>query len=837
MECRVDDGPWVPCSSPFTVTVTPGEHTFQVRFVDAAGNAGPVTTRVWRADAHGDHGSRRARRAQRHRRRLQQPRRVADDHRASRRGRGRRRLCARRRLDPQMRSRRVRRRRDHPRRRAAARINVGRGRVTIRRRGVRKAPVQVVLSRSGVRLLRSRGPKAVVTFQFRVRAYDTPKILQATARAHIMLAQRFLVGASRGFAVDSMVLDAATRRRLRRIAARFGFTPDHVRCEGDTDATASPDHAATGAPPGGRRVLVPAEARPQRSGPRLSHGNPGRSCPTGPAPGAPATAGSTSTFASRPVRARGASAAGLRRPLRARLAAPARARVTRVRLRAAESRGRERLTPPAAVVAVVLGSALALHNPDRIHGSAIDNPPHPRCSAACRSTPSSSRWPPRRCTRAGTSCWRARATPAPRRPRRSRWSRSSACRSRPSPGTSTPRPSPSSPISIALEIGYFALLAAAYARADLGVVYPIARGAAPVLVLAAAAAARPRRPERAPGRGRAPRRRGRRRAPRRLGARGVGRRRPRRRGRRDDRRLHARRRRRPRPRRDLPLPLPRRRRPRRRLRGELRVPRRASPRRGRSASPRSSARASPTAAPAAARASATPFREGPRALRRAIDARTAAIAAGMAAAFGLTLAALELADPAPVAAIRESSVVIAALAAPRLLGEAGGKGRVRGRRGGVRGSGRGRGGLTRERAAQAPTPRDAAPRARSPADPASAARDSPPSAARAGAERRRPRRAAVAAARRSVANAPHDLPLAQHRHADARRAREPERDPERPPRHAAEHRPRSLNDEAGRTTGAGSGRRAAASARPRRSTTTRRTSTRPPASLFANRTM
>ena len=44
----------------------------------------------------------------------------------------------------------------------------------------------------------------------------------------------------------------------------------------------------------------------------------------------------------------------------------------------------------------------------------------------------------------------------------------------------------------------------------------------------------------------------------------------------------------------------------------------------------------------------------------------------------MTLAALELADPAPVAAIRESSVVIAALAAPHLLGEAGGKGRVPG---------------------------------------------------------------------------------------------------------------------------------------------------------------
>jgi drug/metabolite transporter (DMT)-like permease len=38
--------------------------------------------------------------------------------------------------------------------------------------------------------------------------------------------------------------------------------------------------------------------------------------------------------------------------------------------------------------------------------------------------------------------------------------------------------------SAALELAYFTLLAAAYARADLSFVYPIARGAAPVLVLA-----------------------------------------------------------------------------------------------------------------------------------------------------------------------------------------------------------------------------------------------------------------------------------------------------------------------------------------------------------------
>ena len=43
--------------------------------------------------------------------------------------------------------------------------------------------------------------------------------------------------------------------------------------------------------------------------------------------------------------------------------------------------------------------------------------------------------------------------------------------------------------SAALELAYFALLAAAYERADLSFVYPIARGAAPVLVLIVSLAA------------------------------------------------------------------------------------------------------------------------------------------------------------------------------------------------------------------------------------------------------------------------------------------------------------------------------------------------------------
>jgi drug/metabolite transporter (DMT)-like permease len=56
-------------------------------------------------------------------------------------------------------------------------------------------------------------------------------------------------------------------------------------------------------------------------------------------------------------------------------------------------------------------------------------------------------------------------------------------------------------------------------------------------------------------------------------------------------------------------------------------------------------------------------RRGTPALRAAIGWRTAAIGAGMAIAYLLTLAALERAEAAPVAALRETSVVMATLAA------------------------------------------------------------------------------------------------------------------------------------------------------------------------------
>ena len=60
---------------------------------------------------------------------------------------------------------------------------------------------------------------------------------------------------------------------------------------------------------------------------------------------------------------------------------------------------------------------------------------------------------------------------------------------------------------------------------------------------------------------------------------------------------------------------------------------------------------------------------GSGAVRRAVDRDAALAGIGMFAAYGLTLAALERADAAPVAAVRETSIVIAAVLAATLLGE------------------------------------------------------------------------------------------------------------------------------------------------------------------------
>ena len=48
-ECRLDGGAWGPCVSPLT-GLTDGTHTLEVRNVDAAGNAGPISSTVWTVD-------------------------------------------------------------------------------------------------------------------------------------------------------------------------------------------------------------------------------------------------------------------------------------------------------------------------------------------------------------------------------------------------------------------------------------------------------------------------------------------------------------------------------------------------------------------------------------------------------------------------------------------------------------------------------------------------------------------------------------------------------------------------------------------------------------------
>lgn len=49
--CRVDDGPWEPCASPFTVPhLRDGAHTVAVKIVDPAGNASPVVEHRWAID-------------------------------------------------------------------------------------------------------------------------------------------------------------------------------------------------------------------------------------------------------------------------------------------------------------------------------------------------------------------------------------------------------------------------------------------------------------------------------------------------------------------------------------------------------------------------------------------------------------------------------------------------------------------------------------------------------------------------------------------------------------------------------------------------------------------
>jgi hypothetical protein len=47
-QCSLDDAAFAPCTSPITVKVKPGKHTFQVRAVDDSGNIGPPDSDDWK---------------------------------------------------------------------------------------------------------------------------------------------------------------------------------------------------------------------------------------------------------------------------------------------------------------------------------------------------------------------------------------------------------------------------------------------------------------------------------------------------------------------------------------------------------------------------------------------------------------------------------------------------------------------------------------------------------------------------------------------------------------------------------------------------------------------
>jgi large repetitive protein len=47
-QCSLDGGPFSTCTSPYTVKVKKGKHTFQVRALDQAGNVGPPASDDWK---------------------------------------------------------------------------------------------------------------------------------------------------------------------------------------------------------------------------------------------------------------------------------------------------------------------------------------------------------------------------------------------------------------------------------------------------------------------------------------------------------------------------------------------------------------------------------------------------------------------------------------------------------------------------------------------------------------------------------------------------------------------------------------------------------------------
>ena len=47
-QCKLDAGAFAPCTSPHTVKVKKGKHTFQVEAIDQAGNVGAPATDDWK---------------------------------------------------------------------------------------------------------------------------------------------------------------------------------------------------------------------------------------------------------------------------------------------------------------------------------------------------------------------------------------------------------------------------------------------------------------------------------------------------------------------------------------------------------------------------------------------------------------------------------------------------------------------------------------------------------------------------------------------------------------------------------------------------------------------